>query len=176
MSQLDHKKNTAPAKKYPYSRCRSPTHENFDLSDRRFRVHAKDKFAAFSVEHLLHEVEVRKTPDGDEKSDFTLPEFEHRAVVHAATQQTLAGNGPRLSVTVIFVVPDHNPLQRHHNACRCSADEYITRRADCSGAATLCPRPLQVVTRTVTDPELSGCGAHHTLATRGIVLHPMYQV
>jgi len=55
-----------------------------------------------------------KTSDGDEKCDVALTKFKHRSVVDTATQKTITDDGPRLSTTVVFVVPDGNSLNHEH--------------------------------------------------------------
>ena len=53
---------------------------------------------------------MRQSTDGDEQRDVGAAQFEHRAVVHATAQQTIARDRPRLRAAVVAVVPDHNTL------------------------------------------------------------------
>jgi len=80
------------------------------MSNGCFGVHTQHEFASLSAEHILNEVEMRQSTDGDEQRDVGAAQFEHCAVVHATAQQTIARDRPRLRAAVVAVVPDHNTL------------------------------------------------------------------
>lgn len=73
-------------------------------------VHTQHKFVSFPVEYFFDEIEMWKAPYTDEKSDVALSKFEHRSILRATAQQTTTGDRPRLSATVVFVIPDNNSL------------------------------------------------------------------